>query len=67
MRAIKSLAAMQLKAFGFSSRKPVFRVTSADDESIKVVHVDDAAQHLPPHRLNEFLEKKVASSVTLSG
>lgn len=67
MRAIKSFGVIQLKAFGFSSRKPVFRVTSTDDESIKVVHVDDAAQHLPPHKLNEFLEKKVASSVTLLG
>lgn len=64
---MKTLGAMQLKAFSFSSRKPAFRTTAADDENIKIVHVDDAAQHLPPHRLSEFLEKKMTSSVALSG
>lgn len=55
------------KRYCFSSRKPVFRVTNADDEWIKVVHPDDAPQHLPPHRLSEFQEKKAASSVTIVG
>lgn len=39
MKAIKSLGGVAMEAFYFSSRKPVFRVTSENDENIKVVHV----------------------------
>lgn len=37
---------------GFASRKPLFKATTnPEDDWIKVVHLDDAADHLPAHKL----------------
>jgi hypothetical protein len=45
MFALKASLKMiqQIRFSSFSSRKPVFRVTSVFDDGIKVVHPDDAA------------------------
>jgi hypothetical protein len=61
-------ALLTLPKFGLASRLPTFTPPVADETNwVKVVHADEGAAFLPPHKQAEFREKKTATVLRVEG